>query len=81
MSSNTSQTSNSSRTNQDQVIYKSFCNGMKNQSREHIRLTGEIVSRLSRVEAPIEDFLQVETNIKNIGNNLNKVCAVTRQQK
>lgn len=91
MSTNVNQNSLSSKANIDNSIYKDFCDGMKNQSREHIRLTGEIARRITKatsssksadtLASTIANFCQAETHLENIENNLNKVCALTRNQK
>ena len=86
-----SESGSSNQTDIDNSIYKDFCNGLKNQSREHIRLTGEIASRATKsfstgrsadsISATISNFCRVEIQLENIENNLNKVCALTRNQK
>lgn len=73
----------------DNTIYRDFSNGMRNQSREHIRLVGDIARRLTKgtnLSKPSDtlsiaalNFSQVETHLENVENNLNKVCALTRQ--
>ena len=73
------------------TIYRDFCNGMRNQSREQIRLAGDIARRISRgsslfktpdtLNTAATNFCQVEVNLENIENNLNKVSALTRQNK
>lgn len=78
-------------TNRDHNIYNNFCNGAKNQSREQVRLAGEIARRLIKgslvtaqsdiLQASILNFCQVETNLENIGNNLDKIHALTRNRK
>lgn len=83
--------SDNSRTNTNNTIYREYCNGMKNQSREHIRLAGEIARRLTKTTFPskpsdnlnvaITNFCQLEVHFENIENNLNKVCALTRHQR
>lgn len=75
----------------DQFIYRDFCNGMKLQSREQVRLLGEIARRAAKgitltkqtetLNTAFANFCQVETNLENIENNLNKVCALSRQAK
>lgn len=75
----------------ENTIYKDFCNGMRNQSREQVRLAGEIARRISKgtpssrpsdtLISAATNFYQIETNLENIENNLNKVCALTRQSK
>lgn len=71
------------------TIYRDFCNGMKNQSREQLRIAGDIARRISRgthqskpldsLTTSLTNFCQVEPHLENIENNLNKVCALTRQ--
>lgn len=71
------------------TIYRDFCNGMRNQSREQLRLVGDIARRISRgssqlksadtLSAVASNFCQVEPHLDNIENNLNKVSALTRQ--
>lgn len=71
------------------AIYRDFCNGMKNQSREQIRLAGEIARRMTRgsnqtrqsdtLLTAASNFASVENHLENIENNLNKVCALTRR--
>lgn len=73
----------------DNTIYRDFCHGMKNHSKEQIRLAGEIAKRITRGSHPSKtsdtlniaatNFCQIESNLENIENNLNKVCALTRQ--
>lgn len=75
----------------EDAIYRDFCNGMKNQSREQIRLAGEIARRITRgahlsrqsdtLITAASNFCSVENNLENIENNLNKVCALTRRAK
>lgn len=75
----------------DNSIYRDFCNGMKNQSREQIRLAGEIARRITKgtylsrqpdtLTAAASNFCLVEGHLENIENNLNKVCALTRRSK
>lgn len=71
-------------------IVRDFCNGMKNAAREQIRLSGEIARSLKvkgtlpkssdTLSEAISSFCQVEHNLENIENNLNKVSALTRNQ-
>lgn len=71
------------------TIYRDFSNGMNNQSREIVRLIGDITRRISKgasVSKQIEplnsayaNFCQIEVNLENIENNLNKVYALSRQ--
>lgn len=80
--------SDDSRRPPNNTIYKEFCNGMRNQSREHIRLAGNIARRISRgtnlsrtsdtLNTSAANFCQIETHLENIENNLNKVSALTR---
>lgn len=72
-------------------IYLDFLNGMKNQSKECVRLSGEIAHNISKGTFPsrtsdtlsttIGNFRQLESHLENIENNLNKVCALTRNQR
>lgn len=78
----------SSDSTQDTTIYKDFCDRMKNQSREQIRIAGDIAKRVSKGSHPSKspdtinsvplNFCQIEAHLDNIENNLNKVCALTR---
>lgn len=71
------------------TIYRDFCNGMKNQSREQVRLAGDIARKITRGSGQTKssdtlsgvtlNFCQIETHLDNIENNLNKVSALTRQ--
>lgn len=75
----------------DSIIYRDFSNGMKLQSREQVRSLGDIVRRMSKgvsitsqtevLNSACASFCQVEINLENIENNLNKVCALSRQSK
>jgi hypothetical protein len=76
----------------DHVIYRDFCNGMKNQSREQIRLAGDIARRLPRgisnlsrsgdaLQTSINNFCQIDSRLENIDNNLNKLSALTKSYK
>lgn len=75
--------------NQNNTIYKDFCNGMKNQFKEQVRLSGEIARKITKPAHPSKssdtlcsvatNFCQIETHLENIENNLNKVSALTRQ--
>lgn len=72
-------------------IVRDFCNGMKNAAKEQVRLTGEIARSLKvkgtiptrssdTLSDTISSFCQIEHNLENIENNLNKVSALTRNQ-
>ena len=75
----------------ENTIYKDFCNGMKNQSREQIRLAGDIAKLIPKaitstkqtdhLQTLIPNFCQIDTHLENIETNLNKVCALARYQK
>lgn len=75
----------------DNTIYRDFCIGMKNQTLDQLRLAGEIARRASQgassarnsdiLYTTAHNFAQLETNLENIEDNLNKVCALTRQTK
>lgn len=81
--------SNDQRPNIDTPIYRDFCNGMKNQSKEQLRLAGDIARRITKGIQPgkpsdsltiaASNFIRIESNLENIENNLNKVCALTKQ--
>lgn len=74
---------------QDTTIYKDFCDRMKNQSREQLRIAGDIAKRVSKgnhlskssdtINLVSSNFCQIEPHLDNIENNLNKVRALTRQ--
>lgn len=74
---------------QDTTVYKDFCDRMKNQSREQLRIAGDIAKRVSKgshlskssdtINLAASNFCQIEIHLDNIENNLNKVCALTRQ--
>lgn len=72
----------------DNSIYVDFCKGMRNQSRDQVRFAGSIAHRLTKIYSAKDteilssvaaNFCQLETNLENIENNLNKVAALTRQ--
>lgn len=83
--------SDDTRQNTSNTIYRDFCIGMRNQARDQLRLAGEIARRSSQgtsssrnsdiLYTAAHNFAQLETNLENIENNLNKVCALTRQTK
>lgn len=67
--------------NSDDVIYKDFRDGMKNQAREQVRLAGEVVRSVvkrSTITQTINSFCQLEQHFENIENNLNKVRVLTK---
>lgn len=69
------------------VIYKDYCDGMKNHSRDHIRSAGNIARSITKgathstLASTILNFVQIEPHLENIENNLNKVCVLTKQNK
>ena len=80
---------NEVRRESNNAIYKDFCNGMRNQSREQVRIAGDIACRMTKgspssrssdaLYSAATSFCQIEGHLENIENNLNKVCALTRQ--
>lgn len=73
-------------------IYRDFCNGMKNQSREQIRLSGDIVRRILKgsttigksgesLQGSIGSFTRLDSHLENIDNNLNKLSSITSKHK
>lgn len=73
---------NSIRTNSDDVIYKDFRDGMRNQARDHVRLAGDltrsIIKKSSILPNTINNFCQLDKQFENIENNLNKVRVLSR---
>lgn len=75
---------NSASDSSDDVIYKDFRDGMRNQAREQVRLAGDLVKSVVKktsLTQTINNFGQLEQHLENIENNLNKVCVLTKQTK
>lgn len=75
---------NSTSNSSDDVIYKDFRDGMRNQAREQVRLAGELVKSVVKktsLTQTINNFGQLEQHFENIENNLNKVRVLTKQTK